>query len=711
MTWWVIAGLVLGIIGGELFKNWLFAWVVLGLSLLLLFFTKGKTLALCVLFFSGGMLLTMFHLEGLYSPEYGREEVFLINSTRLVQEGEDYTAWQGKVLEPESLAGATVLIYSEHYQPGVYCLRSPLYPPVQYRNPGQGWHYKRKIYAGEIGSLNRPEVLSYQAVSLSLLEKARTSYRQNILTNIASPDSGALALALTTGDRSMLGGDIKSALYLTGTGHIIALSGLHVGLLMALILTFLRLLGLGRGVSSLITLACVALFLVFAGPSPSLVRAALMAAWGIVALLANREKQGITALQWTAFIMLLYNPLWLFDYAFVFSLTATFVCLSAKGGLDRFFRFLPAPVQKTASLTILIQLVALPLTIGLFGSTTLWSLLANIVIVPLMPLMAGFALLAGLFTGVLGSIVALPARFLLGGVAAFLSLLTEFPLPIKMGGLGLALTAVASLGLILYLLGLPIKKTGYSVVTGMLLVVLVFSYYAFQVTTVWFLDVGQGDSILIRSKGQWVLVDCGDAWAGEKAVLPTLRYFGVDRLKALIVTHPHADHLGGAAPVLADIPVEQILVNFPLDSAKGTMVSTQVSVFEELEVLSHNLSLSNVNDSSLLVSLGGDKLLVTGDIEADGEMLYWPWLRPYQVLKVSHHGSKTSSSQEFLMKVMPEVAVISCGLNNSFDFPDQLTLDNLARVNSQIYRTDLLGYVRVDFWPWGGVRIKTFVGR
>lgn len=710
MSWWLVAGLVLGIICGELFNHWLLAGLSLGFGLVLLVFSRRQAVALCVIFFAAGMLLTVFHLQGLYRPEYGREEVLLIKSTKLVQEGDSY-AWQGKVLEPESLAGATVLIYSDSYSSGVYRLRGVLYPPVQYRNPGQGWHYKRKIYNGEIGCLNRPETLSYQPVSLNLLQRARENYRQNILDNIACPDSAALALALTTGDRSMLAGELKSALYLTGTGHIMAISGLHVGILLGLILGLLRFLRLSRAVAAIIALVCIAVYIVFAGPSPSLVRAALMAAWGVAALLAGREKQGFTALQWTVFAMLLYNPLQLFDYAFVFSLISTFVCLRAKGSLDKLLVFLPTLIRQTAAVTILIQLVALPLVIGLFGSSSLWSLFANIVIVPLMPFLAGFSLLAGLLPGAMGAVVAFPARILLKGVAAFLTLLTEFPLPIRMGGLGLALTAVASLGLLLHLSGLGFKKTAYLLVTGMSIVVLVFNFFTHCVTTVWFLDVGQGDAIVIRSRGQWTLVDCGDARAGEKAVLPALRYLGADRLKRVIISHPHADHLGGLAAVLAEVPADQVVVNFSLDLPQATEVSAPVTVLDGLEICSHQLELANVNDTSLLVSLGGDKVLLTGDIEADGEMLYSPRLRPHQVLKVAHHGSKSSTSPAFLEQVRPGIAVVSCGLANSFGFPDESTLDNLARVNCRVYRTDVCGCVRAVFWPWGGVSVKTFAGR
>lgn len=711
MVRWVLASFVLGILGAALINSITLGWVCFGLGLLLLLLKDRRQIALCLLFLAAGMLLTGFRLERLYAPDYGSENTYILKSLRLVQAGDDYFAWQGKVIEPENLAGAVVLILSDQYRPGVYSLQGHLYPPVQYRNPGQGWHYIRRLYAGEIGVLNRPQIRSFKERPLSLIEKARSSYRSNIVANLANADSAALALALTTGDRSLLQGELKSSVYLTGVGHIMAMSGLHVGILLGLSMAVLRRLGLGR-VLGLAGFVCILVFLLFAGPSPSLVRAVLMSAWGMAALLLGREKQGMQALEWTSFFMLLYNPLWLFDYAFVFSLLATFVCLAATESLERFLAFLPEPIRRTGSISIIIQLVALPLTIYLFGSSSLWAPLANLVLIPLMPALAGFSLLSGLIPGAAGQIVSLPAKYLLGGAAEFLSLLNQFPLPIKMGGLGLVLTAVASGGIILYLCGLSLRKTLYLSVASMLITVLVFHFFLYGVVTVWFLDVGQGDSILIRSRGQWVLVDCGDARAGEKAVLPVLRFLGVDRLKALILSHSHQDHIGGMVPVLENIPVDQVYSSFlPEVPVAASTVFKQAKIYADIEVLSHNLSLSNLNDTSLQVSVGGNKLLLTGDIEREGERLYWHRIGPHRVLKVAHHGSNSSSSPEFLDKVKPQAAVISCGLNNRFGFPDKATLDNLAQAGSQVFRTDLSGYVRVDFWPWGTVSIITFLGR
>jgi len=707
MSWWVLAGLVVGILTAELIHSWILGLIALGLGLYLLFFKGRKNNALFSLFLAAGILLTVPRLAALCLPDYGSETAYVISSARLVMDGDDYCAWQGKVIEPKNLAGAVVLVYSEQYAPGVYSLQGRLLPPVQYRNPGQGWHYKRKVYAGEIGVLKWPQILSFRPTPPSFIERARTGFRNNITANFVHADSAALALALTTGNRSLLRGELKDSIFKTGAGHTMAMSGLHVGILMAIALTVLQRLGLGRGLASLIGFVGILFFLIFVGPSPSLVRAVLMSGWGIAALLAGREKIGLLALQWTCFVMLLFNPLWLFDYAFIFSLIATFVCLTGAESLERYLGFLPASIRRTGSITIIIQLVALPLGIYLFGSSSLWALLANLIIIPLMPLLTGCSLLAGLIPGAAGRIILLPASFLLRGMAAFLSLLNQFPLPIEMGGISLAFTAVTSAALLLHLSGLSAKKTAYFALIGLLCTAVCFNFMAYCVTSVWFLDVGQGDSILIRAKGQWILVDCGDSSAGVRAVLPTLKFLGVNRLSALILTHPHADHVGGAEVVLANLPVKQVIGNFQAEFVSAVSARVQPG----LTVFSHNLNLSNLNDTSLLISFGGDKVLLTGDIEAEGERLYWRHIGPHRVLKVAHHGSNTSSSPEFLAKVQPRVAVISCGLGNQFGMPGRNTLENLAQTGARVCRTDLSGCVRVDFWPWGAISVTTFLGR
>lgn len=711
MAGWLLGALVLGIVGAELTRVMVLGWVFLSLGFLILFFKGKQQLGVLALFFAAGVLLTGLRLDGLPSPVYGQSASYTVKTVRVVQEGEGYWAWLADILEPTDLAGATVLVYSEDYKPGLYELRGMLRPPVQYRNPGQGWHYKRKFYGGEIGVLSYPKVISFQKQTLGPLDTARAYYQRNITKNLPEKDCAGLALALTTGNRSLLAGDIKTAVYLTGVGHLLAMSGLHVGIMLGLFMALLRRLGCARNTASLLGFLGVLLFLVFAGPSPSLIRAVLMSAWGIAAALLGREKHGLIALEWTCLIMLLYNPLWLFDYAFVFSVLATFICLTASGRLDSFLTFLPQTIRRIVSLSILIQLTALPLTIYLFGASSLWGPIANLILIPLLPLATVLALATGFLPGLAGGLAALPARLLLGGIVRFLSLLSQLPLSLTMGGVGLAFTTIVCGGLVLYLAGVSLSRTLRLVTVCLLACVCWFNFVASQVTTVWFLDVGQGDSILVRSKGRWLLVDCGDGRAGENAVAPTLRFLGVTKLDALILTHSHEDHTGGAASILASVAVDSIYSSFATDYPQERLVSGRAEIAPGVVVMSHGRALTNVNDMSLLVSVGGDKVLLTGDIESEGERLYMGWLRPHSVLKVAHHGSGTSSAPEFIARIQPQVAVISCGLGNSFGMPRAETIKTLLASGSDVLRTDVAGYVRVDFWPWGAVSISTFGGK
>lgn len=709
MARWALVSLTLGIIAGWLTGSLTLGWVCLGLGVILAFVKASRPLAVISLFLALGLLLTVFRLARLYAPAYGAEESYTLKSIRLVQAASDYFAWQGQVIAPQELAGATVLVYSDTYSPGVYSLKGRLQPPVRYRNPGQGWHYLRKLYAGEIGTLSRPKTLSCHEEPPGLLEYLRDSYRTKLIANIADPDSAALALALTVGDKSLLAGELKASVYLTGVGHLLAMSGLHVGIFLGLVLGLCRRLGLNRIAANVIAGVFILFYLFFAGPSPSLIRAVLMAAWGIAALALGRESQAKHTLAWVALFMLLYNPLWLFDYAFIFSFLATFICLCAAGSMAKLFRFLPQSLRRAASVTIIIQLAALPLTLYLFGRFSLWAPLANLVLIPLTPALAMFSLLAGVLPGPLGLLAALPARYLLKGVAALVTLLSQFPLAVTLGGVALALVAVASGGLMLYLGGLSFKRTLGLTAAGLGLVVLIFSFFQYKVTTLWFLDVGQGESILIRSAGCWFLVDCGDDRAGENTLVSTLATLGVGSLDALILTHAHADHIGGLPALLAAVPVQEIYTSFPLPAA--SIVQHELVLTADIKLLSHNCSLANLNDTSLLVVIGPDKALLTGDIEQQGEILYSPRISPNRVLGVAHHGSSTSSSPEFLAAVNPQIAVISCGLGNQFGLPTAETLANLARVGATVLRTDLAGCVRIDFWPWGAVSITTFTGR
>jgi competence protein ComEC len=222
--------------------------------------------------------------------------------------------------------------------------------------------------------------------------------------------------------------------------------------------------------------------------------------------------------------------------------------------------------------------------------------------------------------------------------------------------------------------------------------------------TVYFLDVGQGDSILIKTSNRSVLIDGGPGQAGS-TLLNYLNIYNVSKIDLLFATHPHEDHIGGLVPVLqSSIPIQDIVYN-------GYNYSTQIFNTWKTLALPHNLTIANRNEvfaltptinftvisptnplqfndlnaNSLVLRLqvSNTSILLTGDATTDTEqsLLASGLTLQSQVLKVGHHGSSYSTSQAFLNAVAPTYGVISAGINNSYGHPAQQTLDKLANNN------------------------------
>jgi competence protein ComEC len=235
--------------------------------------------------------------------------------------------------------------------------------------------------------------------------------------------------------------------------------------------------------------------------------------------------------------------------------------------------------------------------------------------------------------------------------------------------------------------------------------------------SVTFVDIGQGDATLIESDGEYMLIDTGDR-DSDNTLITYMQERGVETIDYLILTHPHADHIGEAAEIVETFDVEEIITPQVPDNLVPTTVvyenlldamdekglsfhaaENETFDFGDCTVNTFTASgeYSHVNNYSVLVKIthGDNDFLITGDceVEEENEFLNRDIDISADVMKAAHHGSDTSSSEEWLKEVSPQYTVISCGADNKYGHPDTETYSRLCEYSTQVYRTDEDGTV------------------
>ncbi len=231
-----------------------------------------------------------------------------------------------------------------------------------------------------------------------------------------------------------------------------------------------------------------------------------------------------------------------------------------------------------------------------------------------------------------------------------------------------------------------------------------------------FIDVGQGDCVLIYSNGHAAMIDFGDNVDDGYGLLGDLRKYGIRELDCMIVTHYDSDHIGGADTVLSELKVKNLILPERRDDESTALseldravirrspatypatVGTVINIGEfELTIVAYYSDEESSNSRSIVVmaKIGDKKFLFTGDADKKVEerMMEDGLLLDCDVFKAAHHGSRYSNTLEFLNYITPDYTVISCGRNNSYGHPNGEVLENLREVDSEVYRTDINGDV------------------
>lgn len=609
-----------------------------------------------------------------------------------------------------------------------------------YRNPGR---YDRaaalgrrgvraSVYAKAGGVRVEPREAAFLMREVLALRQA---LRERMGRAMSEADAAAL-FAMLFGGREGVKPELIEAFTMTGIVHLLAVSGAHMALLVGLVAGLGALLRLPRPALALLVALSAAGYAALALFAPSVVRAGVMATLAFAAQALGREGDARRALALAVWAMLLWDPALLWDVGFQLSIGATAGLLYIAPLLEGLFCRLPRWLGKTLSLTLAAQLGTLPLLLGYFHFVSLSAVPANLLAVPL----AAAAIAAGFVAAALGLVApflqtacfALCA-FFLGGAETVASLLARLPggaVYLPFGGAAVGAAYYLLLYGAVYLakerpgaLRSALRRYGRRGAAAALALFVCVVLRSAQPgpLQVHFIDVGQGDAALcLTPHGRAIVIDAGGQAGssfdiGAQVVAPYLRYCGVREIECLILSHAHEDHAGGAGALLRSFPVRRVLVGNEdrrlyaaalkiAPQAAAALIPAQTG--QELEVDGVRLRFVHAprqaagNEASAVVRLtyGQTRFLFTGDLEGAGEdaLLASGEALRAEVLKVAHHGARTSSSAAFLAAVAPRLAVISAGQDNRFGHPHEETLRRLAEAGGAVLRTDRCGAVVVE---------------
>ncbi|TNF37448.1 MAG: DNA internalization-related competence protein ComEC/Rec2, partial [Gammaproteobacteria bacterium] len=609
----------------------------------------------------------------------------------------------------------------------VWQLKLRLKPPHGNLNPG-GFDYERWLYQHDIHATAYVRD-SRENQRLAHLETGFINQlRQRLFEQIDREDarSGVLA-ALAVGYKGAVSADDWNLLRITGTNHLMAISGLHIGLVAAM--TFglvrrftpawvIRQVAVQR-LASILALMMAVFYAALAGFSVPTQRALIMLAVVLVAIIVGRQIRPLTGLSLALLVVLVMDPLAVLSPGFWFSFIAVAVIVYAFHGRIGQHRKL----MQWSRLQWTLALFLFPLTLFLFQQASLVAPLANLILVPWVSFLVVPPLLLALplfwIWPMAGDISLQLASMALDIIWPFMQTLGNLPLASwqqASPSLPALLLALIGTALVLAPTGLPVRWLG----TFCLLPVFIQKPALplpgdYQMTL---LDVGQGLSVFVQTHGHSLLFDTGariddDFDLGDRVVVPFLRHKGIVALDTLVVSHGDNDHIGGARSIIRQLHVKHLLgqdiVHLEHDNKQ---LCTSGLSWEwdgvEFEILHPDRAYQQRNHRACVLKIrgAGGSVLIASDIERPIE---YHLLQTQSdklaadVLVVPHHGSKTSSTSAWLQAVRPTYALISAGYRNRFHHPHASVVARYQRMDVALLNTANSGAIGLYISQYNGV--------
>ena len=576
---------------------------------------------------------------------------------------------------------------------------------------------------------------------LHLVSVIRKKMQKKIEKHFPSPGikslspQGAILEALLLGERARMDPSVTESLQKGGIFHLFAISGAHIAILSFFLFSLFKFVRIQTRLSYILVMIFLLFFAFLVEGRPSVVRATIMALAFLFGKLLWKNVNLINTISISAFILLLLNPFSLFHLGFQLTFAATLSIILFFPKIIKYLPRLPLRVSEILTLSLSAQLGILPFIASSFNRVTFSSLLLNFAALPLVGLIMAsgyifllFSFASSFLAGLLAQGIDFLIDLLIGcsHILDWFSLISyRIPTP--------HLFTVIGYFLFLYLMLLPsrVKRQKLVFLLCFFVFLILLISYPFPSSSknlkVTCIDVGEGDAVLVEFPGhKKMLVDGGgfpdsSFDVGDRVVSPFLWSKGIKKIDYLVLTHAHPDHLNGLKAIARNFKIGEFWEAYsPLEnqsyaefkkllrpSVRSKRVfrgDSRVENNVEIEVLNPermNPYVNSIqNDHSLVLRIiyAQTAFLLTGDIGQDAEREILQNSREIrcQILKSPHHGSRTSSSHNFLDRIAPKIVMISVGEGNRYGFPDQDILERYKDIGAKVFRTDLHGAIEVS---------------
>jgi len=611
------------------------------------------------------------------------------------------------------------------------------------RNPGE-FNYYKYLQSKEIaGILYCKKAGEFRIVDLSInyFSNAIFETRKWVAEKIElshNQRTTSLLKGLLLADRSEIDYRTKESFINSGVIHVLAVSGLHVGFIVLIFMFLTSRISIYP--RTILTVVGLIAFLLLTDSPASVFRATIMVVVLLLIYLSNRTYNSVNALSIAALILLLINPAEIFNPGFqlsfsaVLSILIVYPILSEKiTTKNKVLRYL----LLFSAVSFSAQLGTLPFTLIYFHKLSIVSLLANLLVIPIIGIIVGLGVIT-IFTSVFTTLFSLYFASANMFFTDILMTIVEFTGTLEFSYLYIPNFSFID-GFLFYIFFVIIL---YSIKnfsnTYSLAVVSIFVglnlFFFLQLDnkellpegkfSIVMIDIGQGDGILLKfPNGKTALVDAGNASPtfdnGERVIAPLLRRLAIKQIDYGFISHVDSDHYKGFLSLIQNGWIKEIYkpgkdTTLKKDTRLEKLIEenrVKMNYYSKSKIMFGNLAFYILNDTTsseyknfdannksgvFKIIHGNNSFLFTGDAEYASEKMliknYGEFLDS-DILKVGHHGSKSSSSQIFINEVTPSVGIISAGLNNSFGHPVKLILDRFEKNNVTLYRTDLEGAI------------------